>query len=75
MPRPPRPDDLYRLRVATQPRLLPGQPVVDTSNDVHIGRNEGTEDVVVIVTRLIPAGDGPRDGEPAPGFCGFDQNP
>ncbi|HEX5147443.1 MAG TPA: cupin domain-containing protein [Candidatus Limnocylindrales bacterium] len=52
-----------------------GQALVDTGNEVHIGRNEGTEDVVVIVTRLIPAGDAPRDGEPASGFCGFDQVP
>ena len=52
-----------------------GQALVDTGNDVHVGRNEGAEDVVVIVTRLIPAGDGPRDSEPASGFCGFDQNP
>lgn len=52
-----------------------GQALVDTGNDVHIGRNEGTESVVVIVTRLIPAGDAPRDNQPASGFCGFDAHP
>jgi quercetin dioxygenase-like cupin family protein len=52
-----------------------GQALVDTGNDVHVGRNEGAEDVVVIVTRLIPAGAAPRTSEPASGFCGFDQIP
>jgi quercetin dioxygenase-like cupin family protein len=48
-----------------------GQALVDTGNDVHVGRNEGTEEVVVVVTRLIPAGAAPRIDEPPSGFCGF----
>ena len=52
-----------------------GQALVDAGNDVHIGRNEGTVDVVVIVTRLLPAGASPRINENASGFCGFDEIP
>jgi len=48
-----------------------GDAIVDDGTDVHVGRNEGTEDVVVIVTRLIPVGAPPRIDEPASGFCGF----
>jgi len=49
----------------------PGQALVDSGNDVHVGRNEGAVDVVVIVTRIIPMGANPRNDEPDPGFCGF----
>lgn len=48
-----------------------GEALVDPGNEVHIGRNEGTEDVVVIVTRLTPIGAAPRIDQPAPGNCGF----
>jgi quercetin dioxygenase-like cupin family protein len=48
-----------------------GDALVDEGTDVHVGRNEGTEDVVVIVTRLLPAGAPARIDEPASGFCGF----
>jgi len=48
-----------------------GQALVDSGNDVHVGRNEGAVDVVVIVTRIIPVGATPRIDEPDPGFCGF----
>jgi len=48
-----------------------GKAVIDNGNHVHIGRNEGTVDVVVIVTRLLPAGAAPRVDQPDPGNCGF----
>ena len=48
-----------------------GQALVDSGNDVHVGRNEGVVDVVVIVTRIIPVGANPRNDELDPGFCGF----
>ncbi len=48
-----------------------GDAILDEGTDVHVGRNEGTEDVVVIVTRLIPVGAPPRMDEPASPFCGF----
>jgi len=48
-----------------------GDALVDTGNDVHVGRNEGTVEVVVIVTRLLPAGAAPRIDQPDPGTCGF----
>ena len=48
-----------------------GDALVDQGTDVHVGRNEGTEEVVVIVTRIIPVGAPPRIDEPASAFCGF----
>lgn len=48
-----------------------GQALLDPGNAVHVGRNEGTVDVVVIVTRLVPDGAATRSDEPASGFCGF----
>ena len=48
-----------------------GQALVDSGNDVHVGRNEGVSDVIVIVTRIIPVGANPRTDQPDPGFCGF----
>ena len=48
-----------------------GEALVDPGNDVHIGRNEGAEEVVVIVTRFLPTGAAPRIDEPDPGTCGF----
>ena len=48
-----------------------GDALVDEGTDVHVGRNEGTVDVVVIVTRIIPVGANPRIDEPASPFCGF----
>ena len=48
-----------------------GDALIDEGTDVHVGRNEGTEDAVVIVTRLIPVGAPPRIDEPASPFCGF----
>jgi hypothetical protein len=39
---------------------------------VHTARNESrTEELVVIVTRLVPDGAMPRIDEPGPGNCDF----
>jgi quercetin dioxygenase-like cupin family protein len=48
-----------------------GQALIDPGNEVHIGRNEGPVDAVVIVTRFVPVGAAPRVDKPAPGTCGF----
>ena len=45
--------------------------LVDPGNVVHVARNEGTEDVVVIVTRFLPIGATPRIDEGANAACGF----
>jgi hypothetical protein len=38
---------------------------------VHIARNEGTVDLVVVVMRIIPNGSAPRIDELNPGNCPF----
>jgi quercetin dioxygenase-like cupin family protein len=49
-----------------------GDAFVDEGTDVHIARNESTtEDAVVIVTALIPAGAPGRIDEADPGTCPF----
>lgn len=48
-----------------------GDVLIDPGNVVHIGRNEGSVDLVVITTRLVPAGAAARIDEPSPGNCGF----
>jgi len=48
-----------------------GDALVDPGNQVHVGRNEGTEEVVVIVTRFSPVGAMTRIDHDAPGNCGF----
>ena len=48
-----------------------GDALVDTGNDVHVGRNEGTTEVVVIVTRFLPDGAPTRIDQPASASCGF----
>jgi quercetin dioxygenase-like cupin family protein len=47
-----------------------GDAFVDQGTDVHIGVNNGTEDLVVIVTRLLPDGAGSRDDAADPMTCG-----
>ncbi len=47
-----------------------GDALVDAGNDVHVGRNEGAVEVVVVVTRFLPAGAAARTDEPHPGNCG-----
>lgn len=48
-----------------------GDVLIDPGSVVHIGRNEGSVDLVVITTRLIPDGATARIDEPAPGNCSF----
>ncbi len=56
----------------TPQRHEAGSAYVDPGGGVHIARNESaTEDLVVIVTRIIPAGAAPRIDEPSPGNCNF----
>lgn len=48
-----------------------GEALIDSGNGVHVGRNEGTTEAVVIVTRFLPAGAGTRIDEPANPACTF----
>jgi quercetin dioxygenase-like cupin family protein len=48
-----------------------GQALLDPGNTIHVGRNEGTVDVVVITIRIIPDGAATRIDQPSPGNCGF----
>jgi quercetin dioxygenase-like cupin family protein len=48
-----------------------GDVLIDPGNAVHIGRNEGSVDLVLIVTRIVPHGATTRVDAPAPGNCGF----
>jgi quercetin dioxygenase-like cupin family protein len=48
-----------------------GQALVDPGNAVHVGRNEGSVDAVVIVTRFLPAGATARIDEAANPACTF----
>jgi quercetin dioxygenase-like cupin family protein len=48
-----------------------GDVFIDPGDVVHIGRNEGSVDLDVITTRLIPAGATARIDEPDPGNCAF----
>lgn len=48
-----------------------GQALLDPGNTIHVGRNEGTVDVVVITIRIIPDGAATRIDQPAPGNCTF----
>ena len=48
-----------------------GTAYVDPGGDVHIARNEGTVELVLLVTRLVPSGAAPRIDEPNPGNCAF----
>jgi quercetin dioxygenase-like cupin family protein len=48
-----------------------GDAYVDEGTDVHVARNESTQEAIVIVTRLVPAGAPSRIDEPNPGNCPF----
>jgi quercetin dioxygenase-like cupin family protein len=48
-----------------------GTAYVDPGGDVHIARNEGTTELVLLTTRLVPDGVPTRIDEPAPGNCDF----
>ena len=48
-----------------------GDVFIDPGNVVHVGRNEGSVNLDIITTRLIPTGATARIDEPAPGNCSF----
>jgi hypothetical protein len=48
-----------------------GSAYVDPGSDVHIARNEGSTELVLIVARLLPKGAPARIDEPDPGNCHF----
>lgn len=48
-----------------------GSGFVDNGGDVHLVRNEGSIDTVVIVTSLVPRDAVRRIDEPSPGNCPF----
>jgi len=48
-----------------------GSVFMDTGNDTHNARNEGTENLVVLVTFMLPEGGAPRIDVPNPGNCPF----
>ncbi len=59
---------------ADDPRCTPqvyraGDAFIDQGTDVHIGINNGTEDLVVIVTRFLPDGAAARDDASDPQVC------
>ena len=62
----------YRADDCTTPLVFqaPSQ-FVDNGNDVHLLRNEGNVNLVVVVVRLVPEGAAPRIDEPNPnpGVC------
>jgi quercetin dioxygenase-like cupin family protein len=54
------------------PHVVPaGSGFVDMGGDVHVVRNEGSVELVVIVTSLVPAGAVRRIDQPKPGNCPF----
>lgn len=55
----------------TPERHPAGTAYVDPGGRVHIARNEGTVDLVVVVMRIIPNGATPRIDELNPGNCPF----
>jgi quercetin dioxygenase-like cupin family protein len=46
-----------------------GTGFVDNGSDIHVVRNEGSVDLVTIVTSLVPAGFARRIDQPAPANC------
>ena len=62
----------YRAEDCTTPHVFqaPSQ-FVDNGSDVHLLRNEGNVNLVVVVVRLVPEGAAPRIDEPNPnpGVC------
>jgi len=48
-----------------------GSGFVDQGGDIHIVRNEGSVDLVTVVTSLVPAGATRRIDVPDPGNCPF----
>lgn len=48
-----------------------GSVFMDPGNHIHNARNEGTENLVVLVTYMLPDGGAPRIDIPNPGNCPF----
>ena len=48
-----------------------GSVFMDPGNHTHNAKNEGTENLVVIVTFMLPEGGAPRIDVPSPGNCPF----
>jgi quercetin dioxygenase-like cupin family protein len=48
-----------------------GNGFVDNGGDIHLVRNEGSVETVVIVTSLVPQGFARRIDQPSPGNCAF----
>jgi quercetin dioxygenase-like cupin family protein len=48
-----------------------GDVLIDPGNAVHVGRNQGSVELVLIVTRVVPHGAATRIDEPDPGNCAF----
>ena len=48
-----------------------GSVFMDPGNHTHNARNEGTENLVVLVTFMLPEGGAPRIDVPNPGNCPF----
>jgi len=55
----------------TPQRHPAGTAYVDPGGETHIARNEGTDELVLYVTRVVPEGATPRIDEPNPGNCPF----
>jgi quercetin dioxygenase-like cupin family protein len=54
------------------PHVLPaGKGFVEAGGDVHIARNEGTENLTLNVTYIIPRNAPQRIDQPDPGNCAF----
>jgi quercetin dioxygenase-like cupin family protein len=54
------------------PHVVPtGSGFVDQGHDVHVVRNQGSVDLVMVVVSLVPAGFERRIDEPNPGNCPF----
>jgi quercetin dioxygenase-like cupin family protein len=49
----------------------PGSAFMEPPNHTHLARNEGSENVVVYITFMLPEGGAPRIDVPAPGNCPF----
>jgi quercetin dioxygenase-like cupin family protein len=48
-----------------------GSVFMDSGNHTHNARNEGSENLVVLVTFMLPEGGAPRVDVPNPGNCSF----
>jgi quercetin dioxygenase-like cupin family protein len=58
-------------RTCTPHRFQAGSGFVDKGLDVHLVRNEGTEDLVTVVVSFVRRGAERRIDQPNPGHCPF----